>query len=166
MPVAAALNFYRQLAHHLDFDPDRQVTWLIDSQQRLVQYGELAKALGRPLRIALEIDVGLERGGFTTPQALAQALLQLRQQPALHLQGLMAYDAHVAHSPPWQNQLRAFSEADERYRLFISSAQGFSDLWPAKPLLNGAGSLTYLLHSQQETSLNDCLLYTSPSPRD
>lgn len=66
MPVAAALNFYRQLAHHLDFDPDRQVTWLIDSQQRLMQYGELAKALGRPLRIALEIDVGLERGGFAT----------------------------------------------------------------------------------------------------
>jgi len=155
MPVAAALNFYRQLAHHLDFDPDRQVTWLIDSQQRLMQYGELAKALGRPLRIALEIDVGLERGGFATPQALAQALLQLRQLPALRLQGLMGYDAHVAHSPPWQNQLRAFSETDERYRLFISSAQGFSDLWPTKPLLNGAGSLTYLLHSQQETSLNE-----------
>ena len=67
----------------------------------------------------------------------------------------MGYDAHVAHSPPWQSQRRAFSETDARYRQFISNAEGFSDLWPAKPLLNGAGSLTYLLHSQQETSLNE-----------
>ncbi|PKM32441.1 MAG: alanine racemase [Gammaproteobacteria bacterium HGW-Gammaproteobacteria-12] len=155
LPVAAALNFYRQLPQRLDFDPDRQVTWLIDSQQRLMQYSELAKALGRPLRIALEIDVGLQRGGFVTPQALSQALQQLRQQPALRLQGLMGYDAHVAHSPPWQSQQQAFNEAEARYRQFINSAQGFSDLWPAKPLLNGAGSLTYLLHSQQETSLNE-----------
>ena len=58
MPVAAALNFYRRLPQHLGFAPDRQLTWLIDSEQRMAQYAELAKALGRPLRIALEIDIG------------------------------------------------------------------------------------------------------------
>lgn len=155
MPVAAALNFYRQLPHHLDFDPDRQVTWLIDSQQRLMEYAELAKALGRPLRIALEIDIGLKRGGFGTPQALAEAMQQLRHLPALPLQGLMGYDAHVAHNPPWQGQLQALRDADARYRQFISSAQTFTELWPAEPLLNGGGSLTYRLHAQQQTSLNE-----------
>ena len=155
MPAAAALNFYRQLPRQLNFDPDRQVTWLIDSQQRLMEYAELAKALGRPLRIALEIDIGMERGGFATPQTLAQALQQLRQLPALQLQGLTGYDAHVAHNPPWQGQTQAFRETDERYRLFISSAQPFSDLWPAQPLLNGAGSLTYMLHSQLPSTLNE-----------
>lgn len=155
MPVAAALNFYRQLPHHLDFDPDRQVTWLIDSQQRLMEYAELAKALRRPLRIALEIDIGLKRGGFGTPQALAEAMQQLRHLPALTLQGLMGYDAHVAHNPPWQGQLQALRDADARYRQFISSAQTFTELWPAEPLLNGGGSLTYRLHAQQQTSLNE-----------
>ncbi|UFQ97253.1 alanine racemase [Pseudomonas wenzhouensis] len=155
MPVAAALNFYRQLPHHLDFDPDRQVTWLIDSQQRLMEYVELAKALGRPLRIALEIDIGLKRGGFGTPQALAEAMQQLRHLPALTLQGLMGYDAHVANNPPWQGQLQALRDADARYRQFISSAQTFTELWPAEPLLNGGGSLTYRLHAQQQTSLNE-----------
>lgn len=155
MPVAAALNFYRQLPHHLNFDPDRQLTWLIDSRQRLQQYAELATALGRPLRIALEIDIGLERGGFATPQALAQAMQQLGQLPGLQLQGLMGYDAHVAHNPPWQGQINAFSEAETRYRQFIASAQAFSELWPTEPRLNGGGSLTYLLHSQQQSSLNE-----------
>lgn len=155
MPVAAALNFYRQLPHHLDFDPDRQVTWLIDSEQRLLQYAELAKALSRPLRIALEIDVGLERGGFATPQALLQAMQQLSQLPMLQLQGLMGYDVHVAHSPPWQGQIEAFDRAGARYRQFIASAQAFTDLWPTEPLLNGGGSLTYRLHSQQQSPLNE-----------
>lgn len=155
MPVAAALNFYRHLPQHLDFDPDRQVTWLIDSQQRLMQYAELAKALGRPLRIALEINIGLERGGFATPQALAQALQQLGQLPALQLQGLMGYDAHVASNPPWQGQFQAFNDADARYRQFIAGAQAFSELWPKQPLLNGSGSLTYALHSQQQSALNE-----------
>lgn len=155
MPVAAALNFYRQLPHHLNFDPDRQLTWLIDSRQRLQQYAELAAALGRPLRIALEIDIGLERGGFATPQALAQAVQQLGQLPGLQLQGLMGYDAHVAHTPLWQGQIKAFNEADTRYRQFIAGAEAFSGLWPTQPRLNGGGSLTYLLHSQQQSSLNE-----------
>ncbi|WP_296277113.1 alanine racemase [Pseudomonas sp. UBA7530] len=155
MPVAAALNFYRQLPHHLDFAPDRQVTWLIDSEQRLLQYAELAKALGRPLRIALEIDIGLERGGFATPEILTQAMQQLRQLPALQLQGFMGYDAHVAHSPPWQGQSEAFDRANARYRLLIASAQAFTEPWPTEPLLNGGGSLTYLLHSQQQSPLNE-----------
>jgi D-serine deaminase-like pyridoxal phosphate-dependent protein len=155
MPVAAALNFYRQLPHHLDFAPDRQVTWLIDSQQRLLHYAELAKALGRPLRIALEIDIGLERGGFATPQALTQALHQLRQLPTLQLQGLMGYDAHVAHNPIWQSQTQAFNEADARYRQFIASAQAFTGLWPKEALLNGGGSLTYPLHAQQNSALTE-----------
>lgn len=155
MPVAAALNFYRQLPHHLNFDPDRQLTWLIDSRQRLQQYAELAAALGRPLRIALEIDIGLERGGFATPQALAQAVQQLGQLPGLQLQGLMGYDAHVAHTPLWQGQIKAFNEAVTRYRQFIAGAEAFSGLWPTQPRLNGGGSLTYLLHSQQQSSLNE-----------
>ncbi|MBH3339671.1 alanine racemase [Pseudomonas mendocina] len=155
MPVAAALNFYRQLPHHLDFAPDRQVTWLIDSEQRLLQYAELAKALGRPLRIALEIDIGLERGGFATPEILTQAMQQLRQLPALQLQGFMGYDAHVAHSPAWQGQSEAFDRANARYRRLIASAQAFTEPWPTEPLLNGGGSLTYLLHSQQQSPLNE-----------
>ncbi|MDH0096999.1 DSD1 family PLP-dependent enzyme [Ectopseudomonas hydrolytica] len=155
MPVHAALNFYRQLPGHLGFTPARQLTWLIDSAERLRQYAELAQALGQPLRIALEIDIGMTRGGFRDPQALGQALQHLQDQPQLQLQGLMGYDAHVAHAPPWTEQRRVFADTNARYREFLAAARAFPQLWPRQPLLNGGGSLTYPLHSRSDTPLNE-----------
>jgi D-serine deaminase-like pyridoxal phosphate-dependent protein len=159
LPAQAALNFYRQLPQHPGFDPARQLTWLIDSEARLSQYAELARALGQPLRIALEIDIGLARGGFADPHALGQALQRLRRQPGqFRLQGLMGYDAQVAHAPPWLSQERAFAQANARYREFLAVARGFTELWPAKPLLNGGGSLTYALHSRLDSPLGEVAL--------
>lgn len=155
LPVSAALAFYQQLGI-TRFDPARQVTWLIDSPLRLQQYAELARALKQPLQIALEIDLGLARGGFGDPQALGQALSTLRTHTAhLQVRGLMGYDAHIAHSPPWIGRDRAFADSNARYRAFIDTAQTFTDLWPAQPLLNGAGSLTYALHARGDTPLNE-----------
>lgn len=156
MPAQAALAFYRQLPRHSTFDPHQQLTWLIDSEARLQEYAELAEALQRPLRIALEIDVGLRRGGFADAQSLSQALQRLQSQKNdLHVQGLMGYDAQVAHAPPWISTSEAFAQAAVRYRELLATAQGFPAVWPEQPLLNGAGSLTYPLHSQLDTPLNE-----------
>jgi len=156
LPVSAALSFYQQLDAASSFEPTRQVTWLIDTPQRLQQYADLAAALKQPLQVALEIDIGLARGGFSTPQALGEALARLRPHHAdLRLRGLMGYDAHVAHSPPWVGRDRAFADSNARYRAFLAAAQTFTDLWPAQPLLNGGGSLTYALHARGDTPLNE-----------
>ncbi|TIT25524.1 MAG: DSD1 family PLP-dependent enzyme, partial [Mesorhizobium sp.] len=45
-----------------------RVCWLIDTEQRLAEYGALAAELGTDLRFAFEIDVGLHRGGFASPE--------------------------------------------------------------------------------------------------
>ncbi|HLD66942.1 MAG TPA: alanine racemase [Pseudomonas sp.] len=155
LSVAAALAFYQQLPTHARFDPTQQLTWLIDSPQRLNEYAELARALNQPLQIAFEIDIGLARGGFATPQALGEALAWLQaHSPPLRVRGLMGYDGHVAYAPPWASQAGAFAEATAHYRAFIASAQ-VSPLWPSKPLLNGAGSLTYTRHADGESPLNE-----------
>lgn len=155
LPAAAALAFYQQLPRHLGFDPSHQVTWLMDSIQRLQEYTELSHALGQPLQIALEIDVGLARGGFATPEALADALAQMAANPSpLKLRGLMGYDAQVAHAPFWVGRDRALSESNARYKAFIRVAQT-SPLWPAEPLLNGGGSQTYPLHAGGNGPLNE-----------
>ncbi|BAN46299.1 alanine racemase [Metapseudomonas resinovorans] len=155
LPAAAALAFYRQLPQHLGFDPSRQVTWLIDSPQRLQEYAELGRALGQPLQVALEIDIGLARGGFATPEALGTALGQLAAQPSpLRLRGLMGYDAQVAHAPFWIGRQRALDESNARYQAFIRAAQA-SPLWPSEPLLNGGGSQTYPLHVGGQGPLNE-----------
>ncbi|VXC92864.1 Alanine racemase [Pseudomonas sp. 8Z] len=156
MSAHAALDFYRQLPHYSTFNPDQQLTWLIDTQARLQDYAALAEALQRPLRIALEIDVGLQRGGFADPANLSHALQLLQtQRPNLHLRGLMGYDAHIARTPPWISSREAFTQATQRYADMLATAQTFTDIWPTQPLLNGAGSLTYALHSQLDTPLNE-----------
>ncbi|MDH4870238.1 alanine racemase [Pseudomonas sp. BN515] len=155
LPAAAALAFYQQLPRHLGFEPSRQVTWLVDSPQRLQEYAELGRALSQPLQIALEIDIGLSRGGFPTPEALGSALQQFaNDQPLLQLRGLMGYDAHVAHAPIWVSRAKALDESNARYQAFIHTAQA-SPLWPQAPLLNGGGSQTYPLHSDSNGPLNE-----------
>ncbi|WP_285960149.1 alanine racemase [Pseudomonas tohonis] len=156
LPVAAALAFYQQLGNGQPFDPSRQLTWLVDSPQRLAQYLELAQALQKPMSIALEIDIGLQRGGHPDAASLAQTLRLLAgNQPLLHLRGLMGYDAQVAHAPFWTGSQDAFEAANARYTTFIEAARGFPAIWPREPLLNGAGSLTYPLHAKGKTPLNE-----------
>ncbi|WAC45549.1 alanine racemase [Pseudomonas sp. SL4(2022)] len=156
LPSAAALSFYQQLPQGSGFVPAEQLTWLIDSQNRLQEYAALANALDQPLQIAFEIDIGLARGGFATPAELAAALTWLRNTPnRLRVRGLMGYDAHLAHTPAWVDQDNAFAQSAARYQAFIASAAAFSELWPAQPLLNGAGSLTYTLHTRLATPLNE-----------
>lgn len=146
LPTAAALAFYQQLPRHLGFDPSNQVTWLVDSAQRLQEYTELSRALGQSLQVALEIDIGLARGGLSSPDALANVLSQMTASASpLKLRGLMGYDAQVAHAPFWIGKERALRESNARYQAFIQVARTFP-IWPQDPLLNGGGSQTYPLH--------------------
>ena len=100
MPVRAAARFYEELPEDAGFDPDRQLQWLIDSDARLKEYLELARRLDRRLRINVEIDVGLHRGGLTEPGQLDALLERIAAHPRhLAFAGFMGYDAHVGKLP-------------------------------------------------------------------
>jgi D-serine deaminase-like pyridoxal phosphate-dependent protein len=116
--------------------------WLADSARRLAQYAEIARANHAPLRINLEIDVGMHRGGLPDLEALAQALDLIKAEPLLQVSGLMGYDAHAA---------GAASPADEVDRVMARYGAALHVL--AEKLgdvsgltLNTAGSPTYALH--------------------
>jgi D-serine deaminase-like pyridoxal phosphate-dependent protein len=79
-------------------DPGPRMQWLIDTPQRLREYAEAAKARGITLRASLEIDVGLHRGGFADPQALAEAVT-FAKAAGVEIAGLMGYDPHVPKMP-------------------------------------------------------------------
>lgn len=140
------------------------VQWLVDSRQRLERYLAWAKAEGLVLRINLEIDVGLRRGGFADAKALKEALNVIASHPKhLVFSGLMGYDGHVPHTPfavPSQRSAvqRAFQEVLRRYEAFVSEARSAYPSMFAKPLtLNGGGSKTYSLYQGMEkrTSIRD-----------
>jgi len=147
MPVSAAKNFYERFRPS-GFDPSRQLQWLVDTPARLVEYRDLARARGVPIKVNMEIDVGLHRGGVADEKTMAEMLSIIAGEPLLNFGGLMGYDAHVTKIPDLPGA-RAGAERDAkalyaRYRemalrtLKLASADGL--------VFNAAGSPTYRLH--------------------
>lgn len=159
MPIQTATYFYQTLpAHKTSFDPFRQIQWLIDTPARLQQYLQLAQSLSQKLRINLEIDIGLHRGGIPDLETLRSALELIEAHPDfLEFSGLMGYDPHVVKLPKIvRSQQKAFELACEMYEQckgLIKAA--FPNLWRPDLTFNGAGSPTLPLHHSSRSPLND-----------
>jgi D-serine deaminase-like pyridoxal phosphate-dependent protein len=117
------------------------IQWLIDTPERLSAYGAVAKARNLTWRASLEIDVGLHRGGFTDPAAVAAATKAAASHGAT-IAGLMGYDPHVPKMPSPDG---AFAAAQDAYRAMIGAVQE-AGLDPARLILNTAGSPTFVRH--------------------
>lgn len=155
LPVAAARACLRGFAG-TGFDPVHQLAWLIDTPVRLAQYTALAEELDTTLRVVVEIDVGLHRGGVATPTALRELLAPL-VAPASRLvfAGLMGYDAHVGKLPAViESAAASFRHATAAYRAFQAVAQEVFPECAAAPIWNGAGSPTVPWH-RHDSPLND-----------
>jgi len=157
MPVRAVATFYDRLGPDTAFDQSRQIQWLVDSHDRLVQYLGLARERGLKLRINVEIDVGMHRGGLAEPESLEPILRSIREDPEhLEFAGFMGYEAHVAHAPPLLSSLRrALEDVLERYQAFVDfGRERFPALFAGGLTFNGAGSKTYQLYGG-DTLVND-----------
>ncbi|MBY0402163.1 DSD1 family PLP-dependent enzyme [Myxococcota bacterium] len=153
MPIAAADRFYRTLAPG-PFDPARQLQWLIDSPERLRQYRELAAGRDVAMRINVEIDVGLHRGGLREPRELAQLLTAVDEDPRVELAGLMGYDAHVAKLAAIPGaQARERARVEQRYRAFLDVIRARAV--DGSLTFNAAGSPTYRLWSEVDGVANE-----------
>jgi len=154
MPVAAAHNFYRELAPG-GFNPERQLCWLLDTPERTASYGELADSLGRDMPFCIELDVGLHRGGVNSDEQLIRMLEQARRSRHLVFRGFMGYEPHVVKMPIGE-PLTYRDRAMARYRHFIAIARGFlGDAWPRDTLLNAGGSPTYQLYDTGDFPFNE-----------
>lgn len=167
LPVAAAATFYRDFRRGA-FEPSQQLDWLIDTEARLREYQQLAHSLGTRLRVSLEIDVGLHRGGLPDPEALVPLLRRIQQDPD-HLQfaGFMGYDAHVGRIPGViESRATSHATAVARYSAFIGRLQVEApEFLNRSPVFNGAGSPTIALHRDHsvcnDLAAGSCLLKPS-----
>lgn len=131
LPVAA-------VADVLAVQPEAagRVIWLVDTGARAAQLAELAGQTGQSLRVAVELDVGLHRGGVP-PGDLAGMLGDLAAHPGLIFEGVMGYEPHLAKLP---GLLRGIATR----RVQAALAQG-ADLTRARggTLVNTGGSMTF-----------------------
>ena len=151
-PIAAVNTFYRKLKPG-GFEPGQQLRWLIDTPERLREYQDLAQSLGIRMRIALELDIGLHRGGFSDPQLLTAAMDVFAADPAhLEFSGFMGYEPHIVKLPGLDS---AFAKAKENYHALYNAAKEHRpELFEQPLILNIAGSQTYQLY-QDDTFFND-----------
>ncbi len=140
MPVAAAANFYK-FHKGEKFDPSQQLQWLMDSPQRVKQYQQLSAELGISMRLNIELDVGLHRGGVKTDQVLTEMLNIIEADPALTFSGFMGYEPHIVKVPgnPRSHRDKAMDIYRDRLRTAeIVTGRGLEGL-----TLNAAGSPSY-----------------------
>lgn len=147
LPAAAAARFYAAPPTS-GFDASRQLQWLIDTPERLKQYRDLARGLKQAMRINIEIDVGLHRGGVPDLDVMKQMVQLIQEEPLLQWSGLMGYDAHTEKIPEvagLRDKARAHSK---------QTYQRFAEFMHASPLkkeretltLNTGGSPSFKLH--------------------
>jgi D-serine deaminase-like pyridoxal phosphate-dependent protein len=155
MPVSAAATFYRTfyLERDSSFDAASQVQWLIDTPQRLAQYLALARQLGVKMRINLEIDVGLHRGGFPEPAAITPILKTILGSPDhLEFSGFMGYEPQLTGLQAGLDH-PAVQQVLGIYKGFIDVAKS-SGVNISNLTLNGAGSHTLGIYNHDEV-MND-----------
>mgnify|MGYP000197132672 CR=1 FL=1 len=166
MPVSAAAEFYRVFDGASAFDPQQQLKWLIDTPKRLQQYLQLAKSLNTRMRVSLEIDVGLHRGGFDDRDSFVEVLNTIAaNQQSLQFAGLMGYDAHLMGMPGFLAD-REFPKVVKKYQGYVDLARETHPNFFKQPLcFNGAGSPTFRRYEGQsvlnDVSAGSCLMKPS-----
>jgi len=154
MPVGSVESFYNTLhnksATSDTFNPEKQLQWLIDSYERVSQYGALAEKLNITMRVSLEIDVGLHRGGFNNVNDFEATLIFIQNHKHLQLSGLMGYEAHVTKVPGFiGGPKKAFEKSLNTYQAFVDSIVSiFGQDSLASLVLNSGGSTTYPLYEK------------------
>ena len=163
LPVQAARNYFATLPS-ASADAADQVQWLIDSPARLQQYAALAETMDKPLKLNLELDVGLHRGGFEPGSDLQTVLQSIADSPNLEFAGFMGYEPHIPALPTtlgWRD--RALQGAWNLYRQALDQAAAVFEPEQMQQITrNAAGSPTYRYYQDttiaNEISAGSCLV--------
>jgi len=153
--------------------------WLVDSDEAVTEYLAWADRLHRAdsdnpkPRLALEIDVGLHRGGFATPELAALAARRIEASGHAQVSGLMGYDGHVGYAPtvlgPRQKTvLREMKGLAQSYEAFTQAVVA-TGIAANRLTLNGGGSRTYMQYGSGVSAVQDIALgsaFLQPSDFD
>ncbi|XOZ33573.1 alanine racemase [Halomonadaceae bacterium KBTZ08] len=153
LPAAAAHYFYQHRNPESGFNPAQQLQWLVDSPQRLDDYRQLAESLNEPLRINLEINIGLNRGGLASPSELDAVLAVIQDHPLLTFSGFMGYEAHIVKAPGPASF--HFERAMTRYQAFVERAETLLGKSIRNLTLNTGGSTTASLYREADVAPNE-----------
>jgi len=131
------------------------VGWLIDTPERLLQYREMAERLGLKLRVNIELNIGLNRGGVDSIKTLHEMMEIINSNTqTLTFTGFMGYEGHVPHVPALFGHVpaikKALKKAMDRYNEYCSYAEkNFNEIYSKATTFNTGGSGTVRFYHEQ-----------------
>lgn len=147
-----SVTAFEQVLKQLSKSELARITWLIDSPQRLASYYSAIKKQQNEINIAVELDVGLHRGGMEPGQDLELTLKQIHHNSLMTFDGFMGYEPHLASVPTvlgWQERKK--QRAWQMYQQAVAQAkQIFGADHVSNCMRNAAGSPTYRLYQDTQ----------------
>ena len=144
---------YGELARYLRTKPPakqrrHRMRILIDSVPLMQELARLARGSRRPLpiEVALELDVGMGRGGISDRTELADCLAILRaNRDRLQLSAVIGYDGHATLDGNDAYRVAVAAQAQTIFRLRLAELAGLgAGLYDERTLVrNGPGSSNY-----------------------
>lgn len=137
------------------FDGWQRVLWLVDDVARVKELAAWAATLPFALHVALEVDIGLHRGGFHSTSDMHAAVAAMGP---LKLRGVMGYDGHFGRLPwPVQRPLASHQASMATYRDLLAALP-----LEGEPRLNAGGSLSFSSYGEgdptNELTIGSCLV--------
>jgi len=155
MPVEGAERLLK------DYSAAANVRWLVDTVDRATAYAALAKRSHTRLKVAVEIDVGLRRGGAINTGDLLNILAVIdANKKYLTFAGFMGYDGHVPYGGAFGfDPDTEFAAVHSRYKDFVNAgASAYPDMFSGNDLVfNSGGTNTYYRYTSDlvDTPVND-----------
>ena len=143
MPIAALHTLFADMAPDAVADFAARTVLLADCVSRVEQLAALANLKQIRLRVALEVDVGMHRGGLKTPSAVAEASQVALHGGSLILEGIMGYEAHIPAIPGFAGGAAGEAKAVK------ARLADFAEALPAgcRQIVNSGGSKTVLTYA-------------------
>lgn len=155
---AAARTFATLDARHSgSSNPAASVRWLLDTAERAGAFRDFADQRGSAVNVAVEIDVGLRRGGAIDDEELLAILAIIDESSFLQFTGFMGYEGHVPFAPVGADPEREFIDVQRRYAAFVrAGSDAFPTLFSGSLVHNSGGSRTYHRYTDDlDTPVNE-----------
>jgi D-serine deaminase-like pyridoxal phosphate-dependent protein len=153
VPVKSAANFFQTIG-----DKEKAaltLQWLVDTPERLLEYRDMAEKMGLKIRVNIELNIGLNRGGVSNLEILHEMMETIRSNPVtLHFTGFMGYEGHVPHVPALVGRISAIQKAlrrtMDRYSEYCRYASVyFGEIYSKATTFNTGGSGTLRFYHEQ-----------------
>jgi len=133
----------------------RTIQWLIDTPERILEYRNLAEEMNLTLRVNIELNIGLNRGGVDCIEDLKKMMETIKSNPeTLNFTGFMGYEGHVPHVPAISERIPAIKKelkkTMDRYNEYCRYAsEHFGDIYSKASTFNTGGSGTLRFYHDQ-----------------